>query len=58
VNIFDHTGLQILTNVKTAHTNAKLKQIVRTLTGITHVSVLRGILEMEQRTKGANHLQI
>jgi hypothetical protein len=58
MNIFYHTGLQIKTNVKKAHTIAKLKKIVTTLLEVTTVSVLRGTLEMEKRNEGANHMQV
>jgi len=46
-------GLQTLTNVKETHIDAMLKQNVRTMMGITHVSVQSGILEMEKRKEGA-----
>jgi len=46
-------GIQTLTNVKETHLYAMLKQNVRTLMGITNVSVQSGIPEMEQRKEGA-----
>jgi len=53
-----HMGLQTLTNVKQNHINAKLKHIVTTPMGITHVSVQRGNLEMEQRKEDARQKQL